>query len=512
LLIREATEGKNFEAIIQDEFFGIQDQFSRRVYLIVSCFYQHAALLRTELLCKLTNVPAEEFYGRIEDPLKGIIFYELIDNTFKEYAVRTRHRSISAIVWNSCLSSGEHDEIIHLVLDSINISYQIDKIAFDNFIRSDQMVDSLISLESKMRFFEKACKIDPDNPYVMQHYARMLVRAKKETPALSIIENAIKMDGSIRMLHHTKGYILQQMAMAEVDIEIARRYKGLSEESYLRSLHMNEKDAYSYQGLSSLYLSWAKRVNNDQEETLYLAKAENIVEEGLKKAKDKEAIWIESSYIEEYIGDMPNRIKSLQEAVNVAPHSNLSRYLLARAYNLDGKFDKGRDLLRTVVQEYPEEYKSTMEYAKSVLFTGGDILEAIAILQQSILFGYSDSRFIATLGGLLFLNKQFTDATHVFEESTRREIYNAQKIMFHPTEYNIDNIFTATVSYVGNGYSYLSIDGYKDVKCFSSKYKGLILSRGMQLTTQIEFAPKYPIAKIRLTDTSQLPPDLDLSV
>ncbi|TAH62933.1 MAG: hypothetical protein EWM50_04435, partial [Gottschalkiaceae bacterium] len=495
--IREATEGRSFDAIISDEYFGIQDQLARKIYSIVACMHQHSAIVRNELISKLLKITLVDLYACMSTYLEGVICFDLINDEFQEYATRTRHRIIASIVWNSCLRSGERDQYIHMVIDNLNLSYSLDKKAFESFIRSDQLVDSLVSLESKMRFFEKACKMDPDSPYVLQHYARMLVRSNKENIAISIIENAINMDPTIRSLYHTKGYILQHIAINDDNIEVARRFLGQSEDAYQIAKSMNPKDSYCYQGLSSLYLEWSKKVTDDSERTLYLAKAEDIVDDGLKNATDKEAIWIASSYIDDYLGDMPNRIRALEEAVEVAPHSTLSKYLLSKALTMNGEHIKAKGLLKEIVFENPEDYKSCIEYTKALLLTGESIPSAIAVLNQSTLFGFSDPRFISVLGGLLFLNKQFTEADRVFSESVRREMINAQKELFIPKDYGVESTFQAKITYVGNGYSYLSIDGYKDVKCYSSKYEGTILSNGMKLTVELVFAPKYPIAKIR---------------
>lgn len=89
----------------------------------------------------------------------------------------------------------------------------------------------------------------------------MHVRSGIESAALRIIEEVIKMDDKIRILYHTKGYILSCMT-----------------------------------------------TNN---------KAEEIINEGLKKAKSKEALWIESANINAFIGEHPSRIRSLELAVKM---------------------------------------------------------------------------------------------------------------------------------------------------------------------------------------------------
>ena len=40
VVLRQTTEGKSFDAILEDEYSGIRDELSRRLYLTVCCFYQ----------------------------------------------------------------------------------------------------------------------------------------------------------------------------------------------------------------------------------------------------------------------------------------------------------------------------------------------------------------------------------------------------------------------------------------------------------------------------------------
>lgn len=495
--IREATEGRNIDAIIEDEFFGIKDEFSQRVYLYICCFNQHGALLRVDLLSNLLGVCVLEFYDKTKGFLDGVIRIECIDDNRGEYAARARHRLIATIVWDRCINTAYRDEIIHLSLDRLNILYRVDKDAFDSFIKSDRFIDSLKNLESKIRFYEKACKKDPDNPYVRQHYARMHIRSGYENAALTIVEEAIKMDKTIRVLHHTKGYILSCMAISSESEELGKRRLLQSEESYFTALRMNDKDEYSYHGLAQLYLGWAKKVTNEEERSVYINKAEDIINDGMKKARDKEALWIESANIDAFIGDNPSRVRSLEAAVRNTPGSIIARYLLAKAYNFFEQYDKSMPLLAELTKEHPDEYRPSIEYGLTILKAGGSLASAIAVLEQSTLYGYSDPKFVATLGGLLFLNKEFSKADTVFSESIKREFPYARSVFFDPARNaGLDLEYEATVKYVGDRYSYIFIPGFPDVFCPSSKYHGLVLCRGMKLKMSLVFTPLKPIANI----------------
>jgi hypothetical protein len=100
------------------------------------------------------------------------------------YAARARHRKIATVVWERCAEPGEREQIIVDALSNMNLNYRADVKAFENFIRSDRLVDSIRTLDNRIRFFEQACQKDPVSLYVRQHYARMLARSDQANLAL----------------------------------------------------------------------------------------------------------------------------------------------------------------------------------------------------------------------------------------------------------------------------------------------------------------------------------------
>jgi hypothetical protein len=211
--MREATEGKGFDAILEDEYRGIPSDIAKRLYLYVCCMYQHGAYARDGLLSELVGVPLSELYQLTSTETEGVVFFEEIDPSYKHYAARARHRTIAAVVWEQVAEPTEREEIVLSALSGLNLNYRTDVRAFDNFIRSDRLVDSVRSLEGRIRFFENACQKDPRSPYVRQHYARMLSRSGQPNLALAQIDQALSISEDIRVLHHTKGLILAQLAL-----------------------------------------------------------------------------------------------------------------------------------------------------------------------------------------------------------------------------------------------------------------------------------------------------------
>lgn len=497
--IREATEGTSFDAIIEDEFRGIADDFARRLYLIVCCFYQHGGNLRDSLLAQLLGSNLTDMYITTKDALEGIVIYDCYDEDKGIYMARARHRTIAEIVWMRCGLAGDKEDIIQSSLATLNLNYRLDKMAFEAFVRTDKIVDSLRTLEGKIQYFEKACTKAPDSPYVRQHYPRMLLREDKPNVALSQIEHALKLDDSAKVLYHTRGVVLSRMALSAESVEIGRRWMLQSEESYRRALSIHARDEYSYQGLAQLYIGWATRVATDDESIEYITKAEAIINEGMRVVRNKEGLWIESANIQRFLGDQPSRIKSLENAVRDTPGSIVARNLLATVYNEMHQYDKTLSILHPVIKDYPDEFRAHLAYAMALLGLAKPAKEAIAILYQGSLYGLSDPRFIATLGGLLVMDEQFSEADKVFHESVKRDIdvTDLMKVYFQPRDPKNPKAvlrLKGEVKTVRAGYSILLPDSYPEFLCPGSKYNGLIMKTGLRVSFEPAFTAKRRIA------------------
>lgn len=500
VVMREATEDKRFDAIIEDEFRGINDDISRQLYLAVCCLYQHGAYARDRVLADILKVTVEEMYARTGTATEGVVIFDCIDETKGVYAARARHRVIAAIVWERCGDPTTKEEVIQASLSALNLNYKADAQAFEHLVRSDHLIEGIRTFEGKVRFFETACKKDPNSPYVRQHYARMLARERKSELALSQIDLAIALNPKAppRVLFHTKGLILSQLATSIESADVARKRLVQAEESFRHAMALNRKDEYTYQGLATLYLDWAKRATSEQESAEYISKSEETISEGLRNVKLRDGLWIVSSEIEKWLGNQPSRLKALERAVQEAPGSVVARYLLARAYRNAGSPDKAKKVLGPVIEHHQNEFRAFVEYALALIDLGESRKQANAILNLSTLYGLGDPRFIATYGGLLFLEQQFTEADKVFRESIKREFPSLEQITVHyrPTSGTPRKPLRmeGKVIIVKNSYSLIEVEGYPPIVCPSSKYGNTTLRKGMKVSFEIAFSAKGPVA------------------
>lgn len=495
--MREATEGESFDAILENEYRGIADNTSRALYLTVCCFHQHGAYLRDTLMAQLLGAPLPEIYRKTSDPTEGVVIHDCLDESKGVYGLRTRHRTIAAVVWERCGDIIEKEQLLQGSLSAINLNHKTDKDAFEYFYRSDRLVDSIRTLDGRVRFFETACKKDPDSPYVRQHYARMLLRAGQYELALNQIDAALRINPRARILHHTKGNILAHLSLTIESDDIARRRLAQSEASFRKAMYASPKDEYSYQGLASLYIGWAKRAPTAEEATEYISKAEEVINEGLRIVNVRYSLWIESSRIQEWLGDQPSRIEDLERAVRDTPESLIARYILGRAYRITKRPAKTLEVLAPIVREHPNEFRCCVEYAHALINLGKRYEEGIAVLKLSTLYGYSDPRFIAMLGGLLFLDNEFSEADRVFGESAKRDFtaMELNSIQFRPS--NPDNLeeplrIEGVVVVVKAGYALVDSSGYPRLLLPGSKFGGLVLKPGVKGTFELGFSARGP--------------------
>lgn len=495
--LRECIENNQFDAILEDEFTSIPNELAKRLYLTVCCFHQHGAVIRDSLLAELLEVSVVDMYRLTSDAIEGVVNFDLIDVVRGSYVARTRHRSIATVVWERCGDIASKEKLVLKALQALNLNFRVDADAFEDFIRSDRLVDSLRNLESKTRFFETGVQKDPRSPYVRQHYARMLLREDRPELALSQIEGAIELDPGVRVLYHTLGLVQAKLAMSADSVELGRKRLVQAEQAYNKALRLYERDEYSYASLAQLYLDWAKKVQSESAD--YVAKAEATISQGLRTVANKERLWTTSADVQRWLGDEPGRLKDLENAIREHPQAVYPRYLAAIAYREQGKPETAIKKLDPVLKDNPEEFRLCIEYARSLEDLGRPYDEAIAVLNMGSLYGLRDPRFIALNGGMLFMNGNFSDADRVFAETLKRDISYADSYAIHYRPKDRINpadhmSLVGKVVLVKAGYAFIEVPGYPRFLCPSSKQHRVILKEKMEVTFRPAFSSRGAIA------------------
>ena len=496
--MKEVTEGKGFNAIIEDEYHGLANEESRSLYAAVACFDRLRAVVRDQSLASMLDLNLAEMHRLTGTSTEGVVVYEDLDEDEGTFVARTRHHKIGDIVWQRAVDANAREELTRRALQSLNLNYPSDAKAFELFVRSD-LVDAIRTVEGRIEFFELACKKDPDSPYVRQHYARMLRRAERPGEALVQIEKAISDSPGTRVLYHTKGLILADLALSQESLEMARRRMAQSEACFEQELAMNDRDEYAYHGLAELYFNWARRVESEDERVMYLAKSEAIISSGLRVARNKESLYIISSQVQAFLGDNPGARGLLETAAELHPENRLVGYLLARTYFRQGDPKRAMDLLNPILLADPEEFRSAVLAARCLDSLNEPYEKAIAILAQSELYGFKDPRWVATYGGMLFMNGKFSEAEDVFTRA-QGSGFTFQELMrpeYRPHEIDDASVplrLEGEVTTVKAGYAFVESAGYSSFFCHASRYGETVMTIGKRVTFEPAFNARGAVA------------------
>jgi tetratricopeptide (TPR) repeat protein len=489
--MREVTEGRAFDGIIEDEYFNIYSDIGKELYALVAIFSRCRALARDGLCSEVLNINLADLYGEPTKSTEGIVFFEAVDESRGIEAARTRHHVIADIVWRRCVSPSMHEHLLLRALDSLNLTYRVDARAFERFTRDDDAVDVLRGLDAKIRFFETAIRKSPYDAFVRQHYARMLRRERKYDLALGQIQEAIEMNPRARVLHHTKGIILRDLALEAPSDDIARRRLTQSEDSLRATINMAPKDDYGYSDLARLYLDWARKASSD-ESIRYVAKAQEVVFEGLRLARERESLYIAMSDIERYLGDEPARLQSLEKAVREAPRSPVARYLLGSVLLKQGRVAEAVSVLSEGITQDPEHPRMAINCAIAMYRNKQSFDECLAVLNLARNVGMSDPYYVSVLAGMLVLKGNLSDAAELWTRARQHHfaISERDRPFFIPTDLGHSGWVAGRVAHVGPSFMFVKVAGYPDVYCASRRIGGQKFSSEQRVDVKIGFSAR----------------------
>lgn len=223
------------------------------------------------------------------------------------------------------------------------------------------------------------------------------------------------------------------------------------------------RDPYNYQTLADLFFSWARRSGVENETATYLAKAEEVIALGLKSVREREGLWLVSANIQKWLGNAPAALDMLKKA----QASPVAAYMLGRALLHNGDAAAAIAVLEPRVSNDPDAWRSAIVLAKAMLLEGRNYRQAIAVLRLSDLHGMRDPRYIATLGGLLFLDGEFSEAKRLFAGAYDFSLDERTKVEFRPkaSGSNSPHTWKGEVVEIRFGNIQVLVPGYPPIFC-----------------------------------------------
>ena len=322
--LREATEGKRFDQIIQDEYTAIPEESAQEAYLLVCCVYQAKVTMRAGVLRRLTGVSFEDFQAKILTPAERVIIEDKEDG---EVVYRARHPIVAQIVADYKIPAAvERLSIYRRIFESLDLGMTEDRLAYQRLSRSRELAASLMSYSLKAAFY-KACRdANPNDAIAAQHWAIAAMDDKRFDTAQQQLKAARDLDPRDRSIQHSWG----MLALRQYEHRSGTSWEPIhftnAEERFSELIRRRRKDPVSYVSLATLYRARARRVSDESGKVDWYSRGLSVLEEGERSTYEPSTLAAEQGRIYDELGRLEDADTAFQKSLTDNPSNGSARY------------------------------------------------------------------------------------------------------------------------------------------------------------------------------------------
>lgn len=467
--LHEATLGRSFEDIIEDEYSHIVPAEAQRIYLTISVLNRLNVPVRAGIIARIHGVPFEDFKKRLFSPLEHIVLAEY-DSIVRDYMYRTRHPHIAEIVFERILNKLEERYDLYIkCLRELNVDYTTDSKAFWQMVRGRTVLDLFHSHELAKLVYEAARERVGDDPHLLHQMAiyemirpsgnineslNMLTQAERLAPYDPTIKHSIA-ELRLRLVDSARTPLEKEKLMREAS-EICVALKA-----------SNPANTYSYHTLVKIAL---KRIEESlaidtaaSEHQLFeelVKDVERNLAEGLQKFPGDPYLLAEEAKLGDILSDSARVISSLEKAFNANPRNAFFASRLANVYSRQGNTTRAREVLEKALDANPGERKLHYAFAKLLMTLDKNSGEQLAYHLKRA-FTPGDTNYDAQLlyGRQLFINGDETGYKELFRQiGTARVGPEIRNKLLYPLE----KTYRGRVDRKEATYCFIARDGQND--------------------------------------------------
>ncbi|MDP2675313.1 MAG: SIR2 family protein [Dehalococcoidia bacterium] len=327
--MREATSGETFDAIIRDEYDSIPSEEAKQAYLCICALYQARVPLRAGLLRRLTGIPFEEFAERILKPAERVIVEESDDDGD---SYRARHPIIAQIVVDYVLPSAvDRLALYRTILESIDLGYEEDLLAYRRISRARELVDLLGSYDLKSDFYKACRELDETDGIVAQHWAILAMDNQRFGLAESLLGEARQLLPKDPSIQHSVGMLsFRRYQASKGGGAWDRIHFDRAEEAFRKLIRRLPGQAAAYDSLARLYQECAQRAETAEQRVGWYSRAHDVLMDGIRNARDRSSLYACSAQLLAKVGEYEDAEQSFRSSLNSRPDNTAARHLFAR--------------------------------------------------------------------------------------------------------------------------------------------------------------------------------------
>jgi cold shock CspA family protein len=469
--LHEATLGKPFEDIIEDEYRSILPLEAQQIYLTICTLNRLSVRVRAGIVSRIHGVPFDEFKERLFGPLEHVVQLET-DPVVRDYTYFARHPHIAQIVFERVLRSQEDRYDIYVkCLRELNIDYSADRSAYRQMVRGRTLIELFPNHELAKRVLGIAKEVVGEDPYLLHQMALYEMHRPNGNlhECSELLSKALPLaypDLALAVKHSMAELRLQLAEVARTPLE---REKFLAEASAMtHSLKLQSSDeGYVHHTLVKIGLMRLKDLVGQSGESAPQTAVEALVKdiernlsEGLQLFPNHSYLLDAEAQLADILEDSRRVLEALEKAFKANPRSTFIALRVANHYQRRNNVARSKEILEQALEANPGERRLHYAYAK--LLIASEVAKPDALvyhLKRS--FTEGDANYDAQLlyGRQLFINGEIESSKEVFRRlSEARLSPEVRDRLLYP----IEQPFKGIVTRLEATYCFITREGVND--------------------------------------------------
>jgi tetratricopeptide (TPR) repeat protein len=461
--LHEATLGKPFEDIIEDEFQNIVPLEAQRIYLTICVLNRLGVPVRANIIARLHGIPFSDFQKRLFKPLEHVV-YTSFDSVVRDYMYVARHPVIAEIVFERILKNQEERFDIYLkCLKPLNIDYSCDRRAFRQMIRGRLLIDMFPNPEMVKAVYNTAKELVGEDAYYYHQKGLYEMHTGHLVPAGELLTKAeliAPYDISIKHSHSELFLKLAEQSRTAIEKE-----KHLREATRIAEAIRGSKpgESYVYHTLVKADIQRLQGLlaNNSIESSKaeiqdVVNRIEKNLTSGLQQFPGDSYLLTAESSLADLLKDLPRVVESLCQAFEANPRTGFIAIRLASHFQKQGKIKEARDIFEKALNANRNDRPLHYKFAKHIMECSKSDHELIEYHLQRA-FSPGDSNYDAQLlyGRQLYINGNRDGSKKVFNQlKLARVSPEWRETLLYPLE----DESVGTIARIEGNYAYISKD------------------------------------------------------
>ena len=514
--LHEATLGKPFEEIVQDEYESITSQQARDIYLTVCTLNRTGIPVRAGLISRVHGVTFDDFKTKFFRPLEHVVYTQMgrgnYDNEYK-----ARHPHVAEIVFRQVLNTQEKRyETFVRIISALLVTYETDRDSLKELTKAKTLREFFSDHLLIEEIFKAAEERVPDEGHVaLQHalyemrrsggnpdrVAELLVRAGELLPHNAIVSHSLAE--------------LELVRAEKAGVPIVRERHLKEAESLALSLAgKRARNAYGYHTLFKIAHQRLKDALGDPaagDEVIdnAIRTVENRLAEGLQQFPEDDYLLSAESELARTLNDDARALAALERSVAANLRSPNTVARLAKIYIDNQEYVKARSLLEKALENAGFDKKLNFLYARLLQTTRGDGLAIEKHFRRAFTEGDRNLDAYFNYCRQLYINGKIDEARARFGDLKNERM--SPMLRFKPRALWSDDsgsprIFSGRISRVEFTFAIIERDATSDTVIVRRGSPGFAvvqsLSRGRRVKFSIAFDFHGPVAYDVAPETS----------